>query len=185
MGLMRSVRSWRKKNGWNVPVDLSQQNYCAATRLLLQFAFVDFSDGLFRPNPGKVQSCQASKQASGEWKVNHLTAAAEEEDYRVHPAYLSLSFWIPCNLKKNSVILFHTVKLFIFFFFLSKRWSPGFLICHEACRKSPVDCSDCWHSASVRTERLCDAHRRVRNNGDANETTPHTPQRLRGQWRGR
>lgn len=62
MGLMSSMRSWRKRNGGNVPVDLSQQNYCAATRLLLQFAFVDFQ----MDAPAKLQQSaeSSSKQVA-------------------------------------------------------------------------------------------------------------------------
>lgn len=150
------------------------------TRLLFQFAFVDFVDGCFGQTQQSAASSSKQAGGSGEWKVNHLTRAAEEEDYDVHPTYLSLSFCITCNLKKKK----SSFKLFIYFFSIKEVKSIFFFSC-SFLENPLVDCSECCHSASVQTERFWNAHRRVGNNGDANEKTFHTPQRLRGQWRGR
>lgn len=78
-------------------------------------------------------AASSSKQAGSRWKVHRLTRAGEEEDYRVHPTYLSLSFWITCNLKKNPLILLHTIKLCFFY----QRGEVQLFSC--ACRKSCVD----------------------------------------------
>lgn len=166
MGLMRSMRSRRKKNGWNVPVDLSQQNYCAdCVRLLFQFAFVDFHMDVW----AKLQQSAASssKQASRRWmeseSLNHSCRGGGLQSAPYLPFLIILN-----NLQfkeKSSYPVSHHQIMFFFY----QRGEVQVFSCSGACRKFPVDCSQCWHSAYVQAERFCNAHRRVRNNGEANE----------------
>lgn len=92
---------WLKCSNWSVTAELLRCN-----EAVILICICGFSDGCFGQTPAKWRDV---KQASGGWK------AAEEEDYRVRPTYLSLSVWITCNLKKkNPLILFHTIKLCFF-----------------------------------------------------------------------
>lgn len=116
MGLMRSMRSRRKKNGWNVPVDLSQQNYCAyCVRLLFQFAFVDFHMDVW----AKLQQSAASssKQASRRWKesesLNHSCRGGGLQSAPYLPFLIILN-----NLQfkeKSSYPVSHHQIMFFFF----------------------------------------------------------------------
>lgn len=181
MGLMSSMRSCcRKKNGWNVPVDLSRQNYCVHNEAVISICICRFCRWVFWPNSAK---CSVVKQAGGrQWGMESesLNQSCRGGGLRRAPylPFLIILYNLQFKEKKSSF------KLFIYLFSIKEVKSIFFFSC-SFLENPLVDCSECCHSASVQTERFWNAHRRVGNNGDANEKTFHTPQRLRGQWRGR
>lgn len=107
--------SWRKRNGWNVPVDLSQQNYCGATRLLFQFCICRLSDGCFGQTLAKC-SHQASRQRMGTKSLNQSQRERGLQSATYVP-FLIIMNNLQFKEKKSSHPISHHDIIFCFFFY--------------------------------------------------------------------